>query len=45
MTSSDGSGDTVGAESPDQPLHVLSEDNYGEVVLERLLEEVELPVF
>ena len=29
----------------DPPLHVLSEDKYGEVVLERLAEEVELPVF
>ena len=34
-----------GAESPDQPLHVLSEDKYGEVVLARLQEEVELPLF
>ena len=34
-----------GAESPDPPLHVLSEDKFGEVVLERLPEVVELPVF
>ena len=33
------------AESPDPPLHVLSEDKYGEVVLERLQGEVELPLF
>ena len=33
------------AEGPDPPLHVLSEDKYGEVVLERLQEEVELPLF
>ena len=39
---SDGGG---GAESPDPPLHVLSEDKYGEVVLERLPGEVELPMF
>ena len=39
---SDGEG---GAASPDPPLHVLSEDKYGEVVLERLQEEVELPLF
>ena len=40
-------GDVVeeGADKSDPPLHVLSEDNYGEVVLERLTEEVELPVF
>ena len=30
------------AESLDPPLHVLSEDKYGEVVLERLPGEVEL---
>ena len=45
MTSRDGSGDTGGADSPDPSLHALSEDKYGEVVLERLPEEVELPVF
>ena len=39
---SDGEG---GAASPDPPLHVLSEDKYGEVVLERLPGEVELPMF
>ena len=39
------SGDRGGADSPDPPLHVLSEYKYGEVVLERLQEEVELPVF
>ena len=38
----DGGG---GAESPYPSLHVLREDKYGEVVLERLQEEVELPVF
>ena len=45
MDSRDGRGDTGGADCPDAPLHVLSEDKYGEVVLERLPEEVELPVF
>ena len=42
MGGSDGAG---GAGSPDPPLHVLSEDKYGEVVLERLPGEVELPLF
>ena len=32
-------------ESPDPPLHVLSEDKYGAVVLERLQGEVDLPLF
>ena len=36
---------TRGAESPDPSLQVLSEDKYGEVVLERVAEEVEMPVF
>ena len=45
LISRERSGDTGGAESHDRPLHVLSEDKYGEVVLERLQEEVELPVF
>ena len=45
MASREGSGDTCGADSPDTSLHVLREDKYGEVVLERLPEEVELPVF
>ena len=45
LTSRERSGDTGGAESPDPSLHVLSEDKYGEVVLERLPEEVNLPVF
>ena len=45
MASMEGSGDTGGADSPNPSLHVLSEDKYGEVVLERLPEEVELPVF
>ena len=44
-TSRERGGDDGGAESPDPPLHVLSEDKYGEVVLERLQEEVELPLF
>ena len=45
-TASRGGGDSAGgAESPDPPLHVLSEDKYGEVVLERLPGEVELPLF
>ena len=34
-----------GADSPDPPLHVLSEHKYGEVVLGRLPGEVELPLF
>ena len=38
------SGDGGGADSSDL-LHVLREDKYGDVVLERLQEEVELPVF
>ena len=45
MTSMERGGDVGGVESPDPPLHVLSEDKYGEVVLERLQEEVELPLF
>ena len=45
MTSSGRSGDGGGDKSPDPQLHVLREDKYGEVVLERLQEEVELPVF
>ena len=45
MASKEGSGDMGGADSPDTPLNVLCEDKYGEVVLERLPEEVELPVF
>ena len=45
MTSRERRGDEGGVESPDPPLHVLSEDKYGEVVLKRLPEEVELPVF
>ena len=43
MTSREGRGYEGGAESPDPPLHVLSEDKHAEVVLERLQEEVELP--
>ena len=39
------SGNVGRADSSDPPLHVLREDKYGEVVLERLQEEVELPVF
>ena len=45
MASREVDGDGRGAESPDPPLHALSEDKYGEVVLERLQEEVELPLF
>ena len=45
MTSRELRGDEGGAESPDPPLHVLSEDKYREVVLERLQGEVELPLF
>ena len=45
MASMDGEGDGRMAESPDPPLHALSEDKYGEVVLERSQEEVELPLF
>ena len=45
MTSSEGRGDGGWAESPDPPLHVLSEDKYGEVVLERLPGVLELPLF
>ena len=45
IASSGGSDGGGGAESPDPPLHVLSEDKYGEVVLERLPGEVELPLF
>ena len=45
MISVERSGEMGGAEGPDPPLHVLSEDKNGEVVLERLQEEVELPVF
>ena len=45
MTSGGGGGDDGGAEGPDPQLHVLSEDKYGEVVLERLQEEVELPLY
>ena len=40
LTSMERGGDVGVAVSPDQPLHVLSEDKYGEVVLERLQEEV-----
>ena len=36
MTSRKRRGDEGGAESPDPPLHVQSEDKYGEVVMERL---------
>ena len=43
MASSEGGGDGGrSAESPDPPLHMLSEDKYGDVVLERLHEEVKL---
>ena len=45
MTSRERRGDDGGAGSPDPPLHVLSEDKYGEVVLKRLQVEVELPLF
>ena len=45
LASMEGSGDIGGTDSPAPSLHVLSEDKYGEVVLERLPEEVELPVF
>ena len=45
LTSRERGGDEEGADGPDPPLHVLSEDKYGEVVLERLQEEVELPLF
>ena len=45
MASRGGSDGAGGAESPDTPLHVLSEDKYGEVVLERLPGDVELPLF
>ena len=45
MTSRERGGDDGGAEGPDPPLHVLCEDKYGEVVLERLQEVVELPLF
>ena len=45
MTSRVRSGDGGVTDSSDPPLHVLREDKYGEVVLERLQEEVELPVF
>ena len=45
MASRERGGDEGGAEIPDPPLHVLSEDKYGEVVLERFQEEVELPLF
>ena len=45
MTSREGVDDWRMAESPYPPLHVLSEDKYGEVVLERLQREVELPLF
>ena len=46
MASRDGGGDDGRrAESPDPSLHVLREDKYGEVILERLHEEVELPLF
>ena len=45
LTIRERSGDRGVTDSPDPPLHVLSEDKYGEVVLERLPGEVELPVF
>ena len=45
MTSRGRSSDGGVADSSDPPLHMLREDKYGEVVLERLQEEVELPVF
>ena len=45
MASSEGGDDGRRAESPDQPLHVLSEDKYAEVVLERLQGEADLPLF
>ena len=41
----EGDGVEEGADNSDPPLHVLSEDNYGEAVLERLTEELEFPVF
>ena len=41
----EGDGVEEGADNSDPPLHVLSEDKYGEVVLERLPEELEMPVF
>ena len=40
MTSREAGGDEGRAESPDPTLHVLKEDKYGEVVLERLAGEV-----
>ena len=45
MASSGGSDGGGGAASPDPPLHMLREDKYGDVVLERLQEEMELPLF
>ena len=45
MTSRERRSDEGGAESPDPPLHALSDDKYVEVVLERLHEDVELPLF
>ena len=45
MASRGGSDSAGGDWSPDPPLHVLSEDKYGEVVLKRLPGEVELPLF
>ena len=45
MASREGGDDGERAESPDRPLHVLSEDKYLEVVLERLPGEVDLPLF
>ena len=45
MTSRERGGDVGGAESPDPTLHKLREDQSVEVVLERLQEEVELPLF
>ena len=40
MTSRERRGDWGEADSHDPPLHVLSEDKYGDVVLERLPGEV-----
>ena len=45
LTSRERGGDDGGADGPDRPLHLLNEDKYVEVVLERLQEEVELPLF
>ena len=45
LASREGSGGVGVTDSSHQPSHVLNENKYRDVALERLPEEVELPVF